>query len=36
MTSVLAKNKTLKQALNITQHDNIAALDGLPEKKALL
>ncbi len=33
MTSVLAKNKTLKQALNITQHDIIAALDGLPENK---
>jgi nitrogen fixation NifU-like protein len=33
MTSVLAKGKTLEEALNITEEDIIQALDGLPENK---
>ena len=33
MTSVLAKGKTLEEALNITGEDIIQALDGLPENK---
>lgn len=33
MTSVLAKGKILKKALNITEEDIIQALDGLPENK---
>jgi nitrogen fixation NifU-like protein len=33
MTSVLAKGKTLDEALNITEEDIIQALDGLPENK---
>ena len=33
MTSVLAKGKTLKEALNITEEEIIQALDGLPENK---
>jgi nitrogen fixation protein NifU and related proteins len=33
MTSVLAKGKTLEEALNITEEDIVRALDGLPEKK---
>lgn len=33
MTSVLAKGKSLEDALNITEEDIIKALDGLPETK---
>lgn len=33
MTSVLAKGKTLEQALNITEEDIVLALDGLPKDK---
>ena len=33
MTSVLAKGKTLEEALNITEEDIIQVLDGLPENK---
>jgi len=33
MMSVLAKGKTLEEALNITEEDIIQALDGLPENK---
>jgi nitrogen fixation NifU-like protein len=33
MTSVLAKGKTLEEALSITKEDIIQALDGLPENK---
>ena len=33
MTSVLAKGKTLEEALNITEEDIVRALDGLPENK---
>ena len=33
MTSLLAKGKTLEEALNITEEDIIQALDGLPENK---
>lgn len=33
MTSVLAKGKTLEEALDITEEDIIQALDGLPENK---
>ena len=33
MTSVLAKGKTLEEALNITEENIIQALDGLPENK---
>ncbi|MBU4440531.1 MAG: iron-sulfur cluster assembly scaffold protein [Firmicutes bacterium] len=33
MTTVLAKGKTLKEALKITEEDVIEALDGLPEEK---
>ena len=33
MTSVLAKGKTLEEALNITEEDIIQALDGLTENK---
>lgn len=33
MTSVLAKGKTLEEALNITEEDIIEALNGLPETK---
>jgi nitrogen fixation NifU-like protein len=33
MTAVLAKGKTLDQALEITEEDIIEALDGLPESK---
>ena len=33
MTSVLAKGKTLEEALNITEVNIIQALDGLPENK---
>ena len=33
MTSVLAKGKTLEEALLITEEDVIEALDGLPEEK---
>lgn len=33
MTSVLAKGKTLDDALKITEEDIIEALDGLPENK---
>jgi len=33
MTSVLAKGKTLEEALNITEEDIIQALDGFPENK---
>ena len=33
MTSVLAKGKSLDEALNITEEDIIEALDGLPENK---
>lgn len=33
MTSVLAKGKTIKEALRITDEDIITALDGLPESK---
>ena len=33
MTSVLAKGKTLEEAMNITEEDIIQALDGLPENK---
>ncbi len=33
MTSVLAKGKTLEEALNITEEDIIQALDGLPENR---
>ncbi len=34
MTSVLAKGKSLEDALKITEEDVINALDGLPEHKA--
>ncbi|EGW40171.1 iron-sulfur cluster scaffold-like protein [Desulfosporosinus sp. OT] len=34
MTSVLAKGKSLDEALSITEEDIIKALDGLPETKA--
>lgn len=33
MTTVLAKGKTLAEALKITEQDVIDALDGLPEEK---
>ena len=33
MTSVLAKGKTIEEALSITDEDIIRALDGLPESK---
>ncbi|NLO48630.1 MAG: iron-sulfur cluster assembly scaffold protein [Clostridiales bacterium] len=33
MTSVLAKGKTLEEALNITEEDIVRALNGLPENK---
>ena len=33
MTSVLAKGKTLEEALSITEEDIIQDLDGLPENK---
>lgn len=33
MTSVLAKDKTLEEALSITEEDIVLALDGLPEDK---
>ncbi len=33
MTSVLAKRKTLEEALSITEEDIVLALDGLPENK---
>lgn len=33
MTSVLAKGKSLDEALRITEEDVIEALDGLPENK---
>ena len=33
MTSMLAKSKTLDEALAITEEDIIEALDGLPENK---
>ncbi len=33
MTSVLAKGKTLEEALNITEEDIVRALEGLPENK---
>lgn len=33
MTSVMAKGKTLEEALKITDEDIIDALDGLPEHK---
>ena len=33
MTSVLAKGKTLEEALKITEEDIVLALDGLPENK---
>ena len=33
MTSVLAKCKTIEEALRITDEDIITALDGLPESK---
>jgi len=33
MTSVLAKGKTLEEALQITEEDIVTALDGLPETK---
>ena len=33
MTSVLAKGKTLEEALNITEEDIVRALDGLPDNK---
>jgi len=33
MTSVLAKGKSLDEALKITEEDIIEALDGLPENK---
>ncbi|WP_303862218.1 iron-sulfur cluster assembly scaffold protein [Alkalibaculum bacchi] len=33
MTSVLAKGKTLDEALNIEEENIIEALDGLPEEK---
>ena len=32
-TSVLAKGKTLRQAMDITEDDVVNALDGLPESK---
>ncbi len=32
-TSVLAKGKTLKEAMKITEDDVVNALDGLPESK---
>jgi nitrogen fixation protein NifU and related proteins len=33
MTSIIAKGKTLEEALEITEDDVIKALDGLPENK---
>jgi nitrogen fixation NifU-like protein len=33
MTSVLAKGKTLEQALILNEEDIVKALDGLPESK---
>ncbi len=33
MTSVLAKGKSLEEALNIREEDIVRALDGLPESK---
>ncbi len=33
MTSVLAKGKTLEEAMKITEEDIVEALDGLPEEK---
>ena len=33
MTSVLAKGKTLEEAMNITEEDIVLALDGLPKSK---
>ena len=33
MTAVLAKGKTIEEAMNITEQDIIDALDGLPEAK---
>jgi nitrogen fixation NifU-like protein len=33
MTSVLAKGKSIEEALNITDEDIVEALDGLPEHK---
>lgn len=33
MTSILAKGKTIEEALEITEEDVIVALDGLPEEK---
>lgn len=33
MTSVLAKGKTLQEAMRITEEDVIEALEGLPESK---
>lgn len=33
MTSVLAKGKTLKDAMKITEDDTVDALNGLPEEK---
>lgn len=33
MTTVLAKGKTLEEAMKITEQDVIDALDGLPEEK---
>lgn len=33
MTSVLAKGRTLDEALDITEEDIIQALDGLPDNK---
>lgn len=33
MTSILAKGKTIEEALTITEEDIVIALDGLPEEK---